>query len=344
MTARNTRLVGLAAVGALAAGLLAAPPVLAAGPSSADGPQFVKMSSSHLAKGGASTASGVKTARLTQARVVAKVSQSSGEQVLQSIKGRANIGADGIGVAAGPKHVLQVGANGASVFLKSTGKRVKNYTSLNSLFGVNPSIALSDPTVAYDPVGKRFVVVAITNDGGDIGIAVRVSKKSVPTQWFGEVQYADSSTSDANPDVDESLPKVGVSADKLVITAVADDPTDTTVANRILFIPKQFLYQNVDPGAWVASVNDTYDGQAPAVNATSQANAFIAIPRVSDVTVTTYTGPATATSPSFSKSVMYPAQPLAAPPVVDQGLGDDLDLGPLAFGNASWRSGKLFTA
>ena len=35
---------------------------------------------------------------------------------------------------------------------------------------------MTQPAVVYDPVGKRFIAVAITNDGGDIGLAMRVSK------------------------------------------------------------------------------------------------------------------------------------------------------------------------
>ncbi|HVQ87975.1 MAG TPA: hypothetical protein VMT88_07320, partial [Actinomycetes bacterium] len=347
MTARNTRLVGLATAGALLTGLMAAPPVLAAGASSGDDPVFVRISSSDLPGGGDSAARAVRTARTAGTHLHAKVHQSKGVQILQSFAGRNNIGADSIGVATGPKDVLQVGANGGSVFTKSTGKVVKKYKSLNKLFGIDVSVGVSDPTVAYDPVGKRFVLVAVTDDGGDIGVAVRVSKTSDPTKWFASVRYMDTTATvipDPNPDVDESTVRVGTSSNKVVVTAVADDPTDTTIANRIMFIPKQQLYKNTGPDAWVADVNNTYDGQAPAVNATKQANAFVAVPDTSDVTVTTYTGDATLKAPKFSKSVMYPTGTLLPPPLVDQGAADDLDLGPLTFNGVAWRSGKLYAA
>ena len=138
--------------------------------------------------------------------------------------------------------------------------------------------------------------------------------------------------------------RVGMTANKVVITAVADDPTDASVANRILFLPKKRLYNNTDPGAWAADLNNTYDGQAPAVNVTSQANAFVAVPATSDISVTTYAGRATSNPPTFSRSVMYPRSPLLPPPVVDQGTGGNLDLGPLVFNGVAWRAGKLWAA
>ena len=59
-------------------------------------------------------------------------------------------------------------------------------------------------------------------------------------------------------------------------------------------------------GGWAADLNSTYDGQAPAVNATKQTNVFVAIPDTNDVTVTTYTGAAKSKAPTFSKNVVYP--------------------------------------
>lgn len=334
MTARSTRLVGLAATGTLVAGLLAAPPAIAAsGDESSSDPVFARISAGDLPSGSAGERS-----------VAARVSKSSNEQILQSFTGRVNVGADGIDVAAGPKHVIQLGATGATTFVKSTGKKVKQQ-NLNGFFKIDVAVDLSDPTIAYDPVGKRWVAVTVTDDGGDVGLAVRVSKGTDPTKkWFSSVRYADADSGDSNPDVIESMPRLGISSDKLAITAVSDDPGDASVANRIMFLPKSAVYKNQSPDAWVADVNNTYDGQAPAVNASKQPNAFIAVPDTSDITVTTYTGAATTKAPKFSKSVMYPATAMAAPPLVDQGSGDDLDLGDLTFNGVAWRSGKLYAA
>ncbi len=108
--------------------------------------------------------------------------------------------------------------------------------------------------------------------------------------------------------------------------------------------PKSDYYAGTESGGWAASVNNTYDGQAPAVNATKQANVFIAIPDTNDVTVTTYAGSATSTPPKFSKNVMYPTSPLTAPPLVNQSGGDNLDLGDLAFTGVAWRKNTLYAA
>jgi len=333
VTARNTRLIGLVATGALAAGVLAIPPSFADSPASGGSsgdPAFSRVSATGLPAGNGA------------ARAAAKVAVSKNLTVLQTFNGGNDIGADGIGVAAGPGHVMQIGANGANVFVKSTG--AGKTRSLNAQFGLANSIDISDPTVEYDPVGKRWVVAAVTDDGGDIGLVVRVSKKSAPNKWHAPVVYAAStSTGEPSPDAEESQVRVGITSNKVVLTAVATDTGQPTVANRILFLPKGSLFKGNEPDGWISDLNNTYDGQSPAVNATKQANAFVSVPDTDDITVTTYRTKKAGSKPTFSKSVMYPNTNLVQPPVVDQGAGDDLDLGSLTFDSA-WRSGKVYAA
>jgi hypothetical protein len=287
------------------------------------------------------------------ARAAAKVQKSGNQQILQIFKGVQGVGSDGLAVAAGPKHVVQVGDQAARIFVKATGATTNK--TINQLFKTPASTAiLTQPTVAYDPVGKRWIIAAISDAYGDIGVIVRVSKGSTPGKWFPSSVYGngvtDSAVDPAMADVIESYPEIGVSSNKVAITAVADDPDDATVANRIMFFPKtgnQGLYADGASDAWTALVNSTYDGQLPAVNDTKQANLFIAVPDhdavpTDDVTVTTYTGKATNNPPAFSKNVMYPATPVLAPPLVPQAGGDTLDLGPVAFTGVAWRKGKLW--
>jgi hypothetical protein len=134
-----------------------------------------------------------------------------------------------------------------------------------------------------------------------------------------------------------------VTSNKVVLTAVATDSGQPTVANRILFLPKSSLFNGNEPDGWISDLNNTYDGQSPAVNATKQANAFVSVPDTDDITVTTYRTKKAGSKPTFSKSVMYPNTNLVQPPVVDQGAGDDLDLGSLTFDSA-WRKGMVYAA
>jgi hypothetical protein len=335
------------------AGLVSAPPVLALAGSASE-PDFYAIGAQAV-PGGSSFAANVSVRQARAGTVTARAStvqRSKGEQILQVVQGIQGIGNNGLAVAAGPKHVMEVGSQVARAYTKNTGQQVTSKT-INQFFGVGVSTAtISQPTVVYDPIGKRWIAVAITDRTGDIGLVLRVSKTSTPvpfgnSKWFKSVRFADTSTTvpDLNPDVIESKPAIGVSSDKIAITTVADDPSDVTVMNRLFFFPKAPLYNNsATPGVWTADVNGTYDGQTPAVNASKQPNIFIAIPDTSDVTLTTYTGAAKSNPPVFSKNVVYPTGDLLPPPIVDQGSGDDLDLGPLAFFSAAWRGNKLWAA
>ncbi len=260
-------------------------------------------------------------------------------------------------MAAGATHVVQTVSDGSQggirAFVKSTGVRPKGATkTLLQFFGLSNPVTVSQASVVYDPIGKRFIVVAVADNSGDVGLVMRISKgtAAVPMsgkKWLKPVEFAFATSDEEEPgrlDVVESKPLVGVSSDKIAVTAVADDPSDAVVANRIFMFPKSDYYKGAEPGGWAASVSNTYDGQAPAVNASKQANVFIAIPDTGDVTVATYTGPASSTPPQFSKNVVFPSDPLVAPPVIVQTSGDDLNLGGLAFTGVAWRKNNLYAA
>ncbi|HUW16510.1 MAG TPA: hypothetical protein VMW94_05495 [Actinomycetes bacterium] len=346
--------IAVGATTALAIGLSVAPPALAAGTGDAADPSFVRIGSDAAPAAPARAASAGRSAASPQPAARAAAKKAKSEQVLQVLKSIQGVGVDGMSVAVGAKHVVQVSEQLARTFVKATGAG-QNKT-VNQLFKTPSSTAtLSQPAVAYDPIGKRWIVAAISDQAGDIGVIVRVSKGSAPTKWFPSHVYGNAAT-DAPVDVGmtdvvESVPQIGISSNKVAITTVADDPDDASVANRIMFFPStgpQGLYADGESDAWTALVNSTYDGQMPAVNSTKQANLFIAvpdsdaIPSVDDVTVTTYTGKATTDPPVFSKNVMYPDDALVAPPAVPQTGGDTLDLGPVAFTGVAWRKGKLW--
>lgn len=353
MTVRNARLIGLAASGALAAGLISVPMggIASAG---SDEPDFHAITADSVApaasrRGASARAGGDATA----ARGGCCVKKSKGEQILQDIKAIQGVGSAGLSVAAGVKHVLEAGSYGSigaiRAYVKKTGKQAKT-ASLNQFFGIKAAAAdISQPNLAYDPVGKRFIAVAVTDDSGDIGLVMRISKGTMVVpfgnkKWHKPVRFSQTTSTPADP-ADEFDPQVGVSSNKIAITAKTDMGG---TPNRIYMFPKGPYYKGKDPGAWAADVNTTYDGQAPAVNASKQANAFIAIPDTSDVTVTTYTGKAKSNPPAFSKNVVYPTASkgdLTVPPTVVQGgVGDNLDLGDLAFTGVAWRGDKLWAA
>lgn len=344
MDTRAGRAVGLLATVVVGLGMVTALHSGAAPRQSSD-PQFVKV----RARSAPVRAAGPSAARAAvppPASPSARVRTVKRPQVLQSLLALQGVGAGGLSLATGPQHVVQVGGPAARILRKATGK-VKN-RSIHQMLGVPNTVTISTPTIAYDPLGKRWLLAAIAEQGGDTSIAFRVSRgrSPLPSRWFPAVHYG--TIADDGRDVVEAAPKIGVSGNKVAITSLATDPGDAAVANRILILPKpgpSGLYRDGSADAWTAFVNHTYDGQLPAVNASRQANLFIGVPDTNDVTVTTYTGAAKANPPGFSKSVTYPATALLPPPSVAQGSGGDvLDLGPLAFTGAAWRGGRFWGA
>lgn len=345
MTVRRMRGASLGVAGALAAGLVLAPGGGATAVGT-DDPAFYPVDAKAVAPDDGAVRGAVVdgvTSPDAGRQLARRAKVAKNLQILQILAGTDKIGDQGVSVAAGPRHVMQVGGDRTRVLNKRTGG-VVNTKPLAQAIGVGGA---GQGTVVYDPLARRWFLAAVTDDGGDVGLALRVSKGTKPTKWQPPVVFASAATGDSNDDVTESRPALGTSSNKVVITTLADDTDTPANVNRIFFFPKQPLMNGNAPSPWVADLNSTYDGQRPAVNASSESNIFVAIPDTGDVSVTTYTGAATTASgpPNFSKNVVYPTRgPLTAAPVVDQGTGDDLDLGPLAFSGASWRKGKLFAA
>jgi hypothetical protein len=339
VTVRRMRGASLGVAGALAAGLVIAP---AGGATAAgsDDPVFYSIPATPATS--SADIAGRLRAQATSARATGDTAAiSKGLQALQVLPGANQVGNTGLTVAAGPKHVVQVGDNSVRMLTKNTGG-VAKAIQLGQLFGLT-GVNVSQGTIVYDPLGKRFVAAAVTDDGGQIGLALRVTQGTNPvklTKWQPTVTFASNDT--GNADAVELDPMIGTSNDKIIITTPITDSDEPANANRIFIFPKAPIYSGNAPDPWTADLNNTWDGQAPAVNRSKQNNIFVGVPATNDVTLTQYTGAATTAEPNYTKSVTYPSTPLTAPPVVDQAGGDDLDLGPLAFSGAAWRSGEFF--
>ena len=355
MTVRRVRGATVGVATALVAGLVLVPVTGANGAGASNGPSFQRVSADPITGSDARVARAVvRSPGSVVGAASARVAVSKKIQILQVWTGLQGAGSNGLSVAAGPRQVVQATGLSIRAFVKSTGATPKGGNkTLLQFFKLSSPVAVSQPDVVYDPVGKRFVAVAVADNSGDIGVVMRISKGTAAAplkgkKWLPPVEFAFSTSTIEEPgriDVDESKPLVGVTSDKIVVTTVADDPNDAAVANRVFLFPKAPYYAGDDSfGGWAASVNSTYDGQAPAVNETKQANAFVAIPDTDDVTVTTYTGAAKDKAPQFSKNVVFPANPLNPPTPVTQTGGNTLDPGDLAFTGVDWRSNKLYAA
>ena len=262
------------------------------------------------------------------------------EQVLQLMQGATGHGAAGVAVAVGTKEVIELAGPQARIFSKSSGQLLATRNT-TKFFGVPSGYKMGQTSIVYDPVGKRFVAVGATQHSGDHGLVIRISKSSTGGS-FGPKRWLPSATFAFGDSFNEDFPRIGTSDNKIAITAKTDD---LSTPNRIFFFPKQSYFKGKNPGAWAADLDVKYNGQAPAVNQSSQSHAFVAIPDSGDVTVTTYAGTAgpKGSGPVFSKNVMYPKTGLTTPPAVPT-TGDTLDLGALNFSGVAWRSNRLWAA
>jgi hypothetical protein len=121
-------------------------------------------------------------------------------------------------IALGPDHLVQA-VNRAYVVFDKRGNRIMGPKSLFDLFGVSGN--LSDPIVRFDAGSARWFIVTTTwaDDCSSGAINLAVSTGSDPT-----AQFRIFNVSVANlPD----FPKIGISDDKVVITADAWNPCDT---------------------------------------------------------------------------------------------------------------------
>jgi hypothetical protein len=343
----------LAGAGAVACALASLTLPAFASSSSPDASAFARVSGQRLPVATQQSAAPASARRTSAVLGKSLAARASAEQVLQLAAGPSggNVADPNSAVAAGPKKVLVVTAQKAQVYAKSTGKPSGSALSLRSLFGVNNSVDVSSPQAAYDVAGKRFVIVGLADQSGDIGLVVRVSKGSTPTSWYPPVRYAAASTTDPNPNAVESLPRLGLTSDKVVLTMAATDSGDPSMVARTLIVDKAQLESGGAPDAWIANNNATYGGQVPAVNATSWAPAYVAVPDFdpitsNDLTVLVYTWKNPNSAPQSAKLVVYPTDPIAIPPAVPQagGTAPDLVVGDGGLQSAAWRSNQLWVA
>ena len=327
MTDRRMRGASLGVAGALAAGLVLAPSggATAAG---SDGPDFYSVPAA-AAAASADDVSARLGARSTAARATGDTAAiAKGLQALQVLPGSNGVGNNGVTVAAGPKHVVQVGGDSVRMLAKNTGNVAKTQ-QLAQLFGLS-GVDVSQGTIVYDPLGKRWIAAAVTDDWRrHRSGASCVSMGTNPTKgakWQPTILFASNDT--GNADAVELDPMIGTSNDKIVITTPITDADEPANVSRIFFFPKAPVYSGNAPDPWTADLNSTYSGSAPAVNASTQNNIFVAIPDTGDVTVThvhRVRPPRRRRTSARTSSTRR--SPLTAPPVVDQGGGDDLDLG-----------------
>lgn len=124
--------------------------------------------------------------------------------------------------APGPSHVVEVTNLHVDIYSRSGTPRTRNQFTLGSFFGYAYPNDMTDPRVLYDPVWKRFVVVAINippvADPKTL-IFIAVSKGSNPTgAWWTYHVNMGPVAGNPNGNWIWDYPMVGMDQDGIIIT------------------------------------------------------------------------------------------------------------------------------
>ena len=208
MTVRRMRGASLGVAGALAAGLVLAPSSGAtAGSDDQADPVFYPVSAqAAVSVAGDAQARAQASARRTAVGAAAKAATAKATQILQTWRGIQGAGQQGVSIAAGPSQVVQTVSDGSQggirAFVKATGVRPTGASkTLLQFFRLSNPVTVIQASVVYDPVGKRFIAVAVADNSGDVGLVMRISKGTAATpltkkKWLKPVEFAFSTSTD----------------------------------------------------------------------------------------------------------------------------------------------------
>jgi hypothetical protein len=130
--------------------------------------------------------------------------------------------------AAGPSHIFQMINVRGAVFNKTTGAKIGANINLGTFFGTGGQ-GLSDPILRYDPTSNRWFAAIITTSGV-LKWVLAVSTTNDPTGTWVLYSFA------PNPANLPDYPNMGISGDKVVLTANAFNPgflgTEFVVFNK----------------------------------------------------------------------------------------------------------------
>ena len=102
-------------------------------------------------------------------------------------------------MAAGPTQVVQTVSDGSRRHprLRQVHRRAPKggNKTLLQFFGLSNPVTVSQASVVYDPVGKRFIAVAVADNSGDVGVVMRISKGTAAApltgkKWLKPVEFA----------------------------------------------------------------------------------------------------------------------------------------------------------
>jgi hypothetical protein len=260
-------------------------------------------------------------------------------------------------LAAGPKYLVET-VNSAIAFIdKSTGKKIYEKSIRDFFASLNPHAFdyLYNPTVTYDELLGRFVVVVVDNPVSVVGstvygsnLDVAVSKTSDPGSgsggWtFTQVDIALGSIAKGGN------PKIGWNYDSLVVSLGMSDGT-LTHSNKVVAFDSSTL-KNTNPGTWKYYVDTRQDPNlfVPAtMHGSRHGDPMWFAESQPEPTGTGFDEVAVkmtnvlSSNPSFTSSVIAPNQP-AAIPAPHAGSTQTIAVNSYIH-NVSWRNNRLVTA
>jgi hypothetical protein len=252
-------------------------------------------------------------------------------------------------VAAGPVYIVETVNDAITVWTRD-GTLV-NSADLNSFFGVPAGYRFGDPRLVYDVLSSRWFLSGWAGDSSaDSIVMLGVSKSSDPTAGWTTYQIA------TEPATATDQPKIGVSADKVIISW-NDYSAGTTFTGQETWVEQKadllaggtvhFFQFFADPTRFdvvpVISMTATsdeylvYNNTCPASQSVGSGSCTLGTPSLGVVKITgTPTG-------TINWDESDPAMtPTADPPAAVQPSGPTIDTGDDRIQSAVWQNGMLW--
>jgi hypothetical protein len=260
-------------------------------------------------------------------------------------------------LAAGPKYLVET-VDSAIVFIdKSTGKTIYEKSIGGFFASLNPHAFdyLYNPTVTYDELLGRFVVVVVDNPVSVVGSTVYGSNLDVAVSKTSDPGYGPGGWTFMQMDIAQGSiakggsPKIGWNYDSLVVSLVMSNGTPThsntvvafdssTLKNTNPATWKYYVYSRQDPNLFVpATMHGSRHGDPmwfaesePVSNGTAYDEVAVRMTNV------------LSSNPSFTSSLMDFARS-AADPAPQAGSNQTISVSS-SICNVSWRNNRLVTA
>ena len=237
-------------------------------------------------------------------------------------------------LAAGPTQLVEMDNDLMSIWSRS-GTRLAT-ADLNSLFQVSPGFVFTDPRLLYDQQsGRWFASGAGLDQGGDTEVYLLVSASSDASGAWSRYLLA------SNRGVQADQPRLGVSDDKVVVSANDFGAGGSFLGTATQVLPKAALVGGIAPAVARFGPDPSLFGLTPSQSLTGSTTLWMACLKSGRLAVIAVGGVPGLGAVSWQETDLQIA-PTAVPPNAVQPSGPQIDTGDDRLLSAVWRQGVLW--